>query len=125
MRRRGWVRSHSSPPKCALHPREAGLPGFAACPSRAPRFFRCESLDRQGVDVIAHARAERLIDELMAREAALSREFSGDDPGREMCIVVRFHPDVRSGQAGPDELGDLFCVHDTRSQWLRALKILM
>lgn len=60
---------------------------------------------------IAHARSQRFVHELVARERALARKFGRNHARGEVCVVIRLDSDVGSGQARPDELCDLFRVH--------------
>ena len=61
--------------------------------------------------LISHARPERFVYELVARQAALARKFGRNDARGKVSVVVRFDSDIGSGQARPDELCDLFRVH--------------
>jgi hypothetical protein len=63
------------------------------------------------VDLISHARPKRFVYELVASEAALARKFRRNDARGEVSVVIRFDSDIGSGQAGPDQLCDLFRVH--------------
>ena len=61
--------------------------------------------------LVAHARSQRLVDELVARQSPLTRKFGGNNARGKMSVVIRFDSDVGPGQARPDELCDLFRVH--------------
>jgi len=63
------------------------------------------------VDLISHARPQRFVYELVAGEAALARKFRRNDARGEVSVVIRFDSDIGSGQAGADQLCDLFRVH--------------
>jgi len=64
------------------------------------------------VDLISHARPKRFVYELVASEAALAHKFRRNDARGEVGVVIRFDSDIGSGQARPDELCDLFRVHE-------------
>src|ERR1700761_9080635 len=100
--------SRGTPPWiCSLSMSDpSGRRGF--CPFH---FFGCQRFDGQRVYLISHALAQRFVDELVARETALARKFGRHDARGEVGVVIRLDSDVGAGQAGPDELCDLFRVH--------------
>jgi hypothetical protein len=59
------------------------------------------------MDLGTHSIAQGLIDALMAANAALAVKFCGHD-GREKVLPITFHDQVLAGQAGGDELLNLF-----------------
>ncbi len=63
------------------------------------------------MDLAPHALSERAVDELMARDGALTGKLGCNDAGREMRAVGGLHPHVRSGKPGPDELCYFFGIH--------------
>ena len=67
----------------AVEPRSLGC--VTLC--RGP-FLRRECLDRQRVNLAAHARAQRSIYELVTRNAALSRELRRDEEGLEVSVRI-------------------------------------
>src|SRR5487761_203382 len=75
--------------------------------SHPPGFGWGQRLDREGVDLAAHAFAKGLVDQLMTRDAALAGELLGHDARLEMSVIVRLHPNLGSGQAGADQPRDL------------------
>src|SRR5215475_8946677 len=74
-------------------------------------FFGCERLDRQSMDLAAHALADGFVDHLMTRDAAFAGEFARHDARGEVGVVVGFDLDLRPGKGGLDELGDVFGIH--------------
>ena len=63
------------------------------------------------MDLPSHALTQGPVNELVTRETALSRELLRHDTRGEVGVVVRFDPDVGAGQAGTNELSDLFRIH--------------
>jgi hypothetical protein len=63
------------------------------------------------MNLVPHAGAQRPIDQLMARQAALSGELCGNDPRVEVRVIVGFDANVGIRKTGTDELGHLFWVH--------------
>jgi len=63
------------------------------------------------MDLTAHALSEGLVNQLVARDAALAGELLGDDPRLEMRVVVRLYPYVGSGQTGADQPRNLLWAH--------------
>ena len=66
------------------------------------------------MDLPAHERAERLVDELVAGDRPQARELRCNDLRREMGVVVGFDAHGGAGQSGADEFGDTFRGHGTR-----------
>src|SRR5579863_1148447 len=77
-----------------------------------PRFFGRQRLDRQRVDLAPHELAERTVDELVTRQAALTGELARHDARAEMRAVLGRDAHPRSGQAGADQARDFFRAHD-------------
>ena len=72
--------------------------------ARVPRAAHCvrrQRRHRQRVDLLAHAVAERRIDELVARDARQAANASRDDQRLEM-LAVAGDVDVLAGEAGFD-----------------------
>ena len=63
------------------------------------------------MNLTAHALAEGLIHELMARDAALAGELLGHDARLEMGVVIGLYPNIGSGQAGADQPRNLLWTH--------------
>src|SRR6516162_10088 len=105
-------------PEMRTSPSRATPPWICSLSTSAlPGLFGSEGLDRQGVDLAAHALAERAVHELMAREAAQLRELARDDARAEVGAIVRFHVYLRTGQAGTDQAGNFFRVHGRDITW--------
>ncbi len=62
------------------------------------------------MDLAAHERAQRLVDELVAGDRPKARELRRNDLRGEMRVVVGFHAHRGAGQSGTDEVGDTFGV---------------
>src|SRR5690242_5869562 len=90
-----------------------GSPPWICSLSMSPllQFFGRQRFDRQRVDLVSHAGAERPVDELMPGNAALAHELGRDDASREVRVVVGFDPDIGVRQAGADQLRHLFRTH--------------
>src|SRR5580693_9293902 len=82
-----------------------------------PRFFGRQRLDRQGVDLAAHERAERAVHELMPRETALAGKLVRHDARRKMRVVLRLHEHLRTRQPGANKTRDFFRVHGRDITW--------
>jgi arabinose-5-phosphate isomerase len=63
------------------------------------------------VYLISHACAQRPVNELVTCEATLAGEIRRNDACGEMGVVIGLDADVGAGQAGADQLCDLFRVH--------------
>jgi len=56
----GWAASHSWRPKCGSRPRAGFRRGICSLSTALVRkFFGCEHLQREGVDLVAHGRSQR------------------------------------------------------------------
>jgi len=66
------------------------------------------------MNLIAHARSQGFVHELVASERALARKIRRNHARGEVCVVIRLDSDVGPGQARPDELCDLFRVHEAQ-----------
>lgn len=63
------------------------------------------------MNLIPHPPAQSVVDELVAREAALPGELRGHDPRMEVSMVIGFDVDLGTGETGADEIGHLFGIH--------------
>src|SRR6266404_5757838 len=88
----------------------SGTPPRMRSLSTGAPLLRCERAHRQRVDLLAHAIAERRIDELVALHAAAPGELVGNDQRQEM-LAVAHHLDVLAGKRGRDRLLDAFRRH--------------
>ncbi len=75
------------------------------------QFFGREGLQLQGVDLAAHALAQRAIHQLVALQWPPAFELLAHHGGLEMHIVFRAHAHRCSGQRNADQLLDLFGIH--------------
>src|SRR5687767_1513296 len=79
--------------------------------------LRRQGLHGQSVDLLTHAVAERLVDQLVALHAALARESIGHDHGLEV-LAVADHLDVLAGEAAFDALLDAVRGYQCRFSFL-------
>ena len=81
--------------------------------SASPRggFARCKRLQRQGVDLAAHAVPERLVDELMPLQLPKSGECRTGYGRLEMHVVFRTDNHIGAGQPGTDQCLNLLWIH--------------
>src|SRR5258706_2484698 len=79
----------------------SGLPPVMSSLSIAPCFFRRQGLHRQRVDFLAHAIAQRLVDQLVALHTVLALEGGRHDQRLEM-LPVAAHLDAFAGEARLD-----------------------
>src|SRR5579872_999118 len=100
-------------PEMRTSPSSGTPPWICNLSMSAPRaeLFGCQRLDGQGVNGPTHLVAQCPVDELVTGDAALAGKLRRNNACREMSIVVRFHMDVGAGQAGTDQLCDLFRIH--------------
>ena len=68
-------------------------------------------LQLEGVDLAAHAFAERGVDHPVPGERQLARELGADHDGFEMHAVLALHLRARAGQALFDQAADGVGVH--------------
>src|SRR6185503_8342634 len=103
--------SSGTPPRiCNLSTRASPSARVAGGCQVAP-FPRRVRLDRQRVDLPAHACPEGTVDLLMTLDRSLTFESLGDDHRREVGVVVGDHANPRTGQAGLDQPGDFVGGH--------------
>src|SRR4051812_8501087 len=93
----------------------SGTPPWICSLSTGVRFLWRQHLHRQGVDLAAHARAQRAVDQLMALQGALALELRGDDHRFEMRVVRRADAHLCAGQAGLDQRLNFGSVHVSSS----------
>src|SRR5688572_12458630 len=84
---------------------------FCMSGARPGRFFGRERLQGEGVDLAAHAFAERGVHHAMARQGQLAREVGADHGGFEMHAVLALHLRARAGEALFDQAADGVGVH--------------
>src|SRR5688572_11652014 len=75
--------------------------------------LRRQCLHGQSVDLLTHAVAERLVDQLVALHPALARESIGHDHGLEV-LAVADHLDVLAGEAAFDAAFHAFGGHHSQ-----------
>ena len=97
-------------PSRATPPRMESL-STGSAPAAGGELRRRRGVEGQGVDLSAHRRAERAVDELVALERAQALELRGDDRRLEVHVVVGAHVDARARQCRLDPAPDLLCVH--------------
>src|SRR3989442_2316064 len=89
-------------PETRTSPSSGRPPRMRSLSTGAP-LLRRERAHGQRVNLLAHALAERRIDQLVALHAAAAGELGGDDERLEMLTVAR-HLDVLAGEPGLDSL---------------------
>src|SRR5436190_16797572 len=88
----------------------SGLPPRTSSLSTGAPLLRRQRLHRQGVDFLAHALAERCVDQLVALHAAPAFEFLRHDDRLEV-LAVADHLDVLAREPGFDSLFHAFRRH--------------
>src|SRR5712691_3558239 len=81
----------------------------------------CQRAHRQGMDFLAHALAERCVDQLMALHAAPSRELAGHDQRLEMLSVPE-HFHMLAGEPRRDPRLHAFRRHHSIPQFVPRLE---
>src|ERR1044072_6015985 len=91
-------------PETCASPSSATPPRMRSLSIRAP-LLRRQGTHREGVDFLAHAIAERRIDELVALHAVAAGELIRDHQRLEV-LAVADHLDMLAGERGLDRLLD-------------------
>src|ERR1700689_4908174 len=83
-------------------------------PALAGKFFGCENLQRQGMNLVAHRFPQGAIDQLVTFHGAAALERGRNHHGLEVHVVLALDERSGAGQTGFDDLRDLLWIH-TRS----------
>src|ERR1700687_2111723 len=92
-------------------------------PALACKFFRCEHLQRQRVNLVPHRLPQGAIDQLMTLDGATALECSRNHHGLEMHVAPALAQRLAAGQAGFDDFRHLFWIHDPLLKIIQAYAI--
>src|SRR5260370_36920830 len=103
-------------PRCGSRPRALCRLESVVYPrplilSLACEFLRCEHLQGERVNLVAHRFSQGAIDQLMALHGSLAREHGRNHHGVEMHVVLALDARLAAGQTGFDDLRHLFWIH--------------